>query len=92
VRALLDDPAVSEDDDAAGLADRRQAVGDDDRRAPGEQAAQAVLDLAIGVQVDVRRRLVEDQDAGVGRERAREGDELALPRGELGPRSPTCVS
>ena len=38
---------------------------------------------ALGVQVDVRRRLVEDQDARVGDERAREGDELALAGGEL---------
>ena len=66
-----------------GLADRRQPVGDDDRGAAGEQAAQAVLDPALGVEVDVRRRLVEDQDPRVGDERARERDELALAGREL---------
>src|SRR3954453_20911848 len=48
VGSLLDDLAVFEHDDPAGLADRRQAVGDDDRRAACEQAPQAVLDLALG--------------------------------------------
>ena len=67
----------------AGLADRGQAVGDDDRGAAGEQAPQPVLDRALGVQVDVRRRLVEDEDARVGDERAGEGDELPLAGGEL---------
>ena len=83
MRALLDDPAVLEHDDAPGLADRRQPVGDDDRGAAGQQPPQAVLDAALGVQVDVRGRLVEDEDARVGDERAGEGDELALAGGEL---------
>ncbi len=39
--ALLGDAAVVEDDDPAGVADRREAVGDDDRGAAGEQPAQA---------------------------------------------------
>ena len=83
MRALLDDPAAVEHDDSAGLADRRQAVGDDDRRASGEQAAQARLDAPLRVEVDVRGRLVEDQDARVGDERAGERDELALAGRQL---------
>ena len=66
-----------------GLADRRQAVGDDDRRAAGQQPAQALLDAALGVQVDVRGRLVEDQDPRVGDQRAGERDQLALAGREL---------
>ena len=81
--ALLDDEAVVQDDDPAGLADRRQAVRDDDRGAAGEQAAQALLDRRLGVEVDVRGGLVEDQDAGVGDEGAGERDQLALAGGEL---------
>ena len=50
---------------------------------PGEQPPQALLDARLGVQVDVRRRLVEDEDPRVGDQRAREGDELALARREL---------
>src|SRR5215210_1013707 len=83
VAATLDDAPAVQDDDLAGLADRRQPVGDDDRRATGEQAAQPLLDPALRVEVDIRRRLVEDEDPRVGDERAREGDELALARREL---------
>ena len=83
VRALLDDPAVVEHDDLPGAADRRQAVGDHDRRAPGEQPPHALLDPALGVDVDVRGRLVEHEDPRVGDQRARERDELALAGREL---------
>jgi hypothetical protein len=61
-----------------------------DGGAPHEQPAEAVLDAALGVEVDVGGGLVEDEDAGVGDERAGEGDQLALAGGEL--RSPTSVS
>ena len=37
VQAALDDAAVLEDDDQVGVADRREAVGDDERRPAGEQ-------------------------------------------------------
>ena len=83
MRALLGDAAVLEHDDAPGLADRREAVRDHDRRAPGEQAAQALLDARLGVQVDVRGGLVEHEDARVGDQRAREGDQLALAGRQL---------
>ena len=72
-----------EDDDPAGLADRRQPVRDDDRRAPGEQPPQPGLDAPLGVQVDVRGRLVEDEDPRVGDQRAGEREELALAGREL---------
>ena len=55
---------------------------------PGEQRAQRELDAPLGSDVDARGRLVEDEDARVGEESAREGDELALaerePRAALG--------
>ena len=82
VRSVLDDPAVVEHDDEVGAADRREPVGDDERRSPGEQPAQAALDPPLGADVDRRRRLVEDEDARVGEQRAREGDELALAERE----------
>ena len=75
--------AVLEHDDAPGLADGREPVGDHDRRAAGQQPPQAALDPALGVDVDVRGGLVEHEDARVGDQRAREGDELALAGREL---------
>ena len=65
-----------------GAADRRQAVGDDERRPADEQPPQRGLDLPLGADVDRRGRLVEDEDPRVGEQRAREGDELALPERE----------
>ena len=49
---------------------------------PCEQAAQRALDLPLGADVDRARRLVEDQDARVGEERARERDQLPLAERE----------
>ena len=49
-----------------------------DRGAPGQQPAHADLDLALGVQVDVGGGLVEDQDARIDQQCARDADALAL--------------
>ena len=82
MRSLLDDLAVLEDDDQVGVADRRQAVRDDERGPAVQQAAERVLDLPFGADVDRARRLVEDQDPRVGEQRPRERDELALAERE----------
>ena len=66
------------------LADRGEAVGDHDRGATRQQAAQALLDAGLGVQVHIGGGLVEDQDAGVGDQGTREGEQLALTGRELG--------
>ena len=57
-------------------------MGDHEGRAAGEQALQPALDHPLGADVDGRRRLVEDQDARIGEQRPREGDELPLPERE----------
>ena len=72
------DRAVLEHDDLVGQRDRRQAVGDDERRAARHHLAQRELDLLLGRGVDRRGRVVEDQDARVGQQRARDRDALAL--------------
>ena len=83
--ALLDDPAVVEEDDQVGdLAGEADLVGDDDQRraGPGE-----VLDdgehLADQFRVERRRRFVEQDDAGLERERPGDRDPLLLAAGEL---------
>ena len=72
------------DEDLVGAADRREAVGDDDRRAAAQQPVERVLDQDLGRPVDVRGRLVEDQDARVGEQRARDRDQLTLAGGQAG--------
>ena len=49
---------------------------------PGEQPAEASLDAPLGADVDGGGRLVEDEDARIGEERAGERDELALAERE----------
>ena len=80
-----DDAAVVEHDDLVGERDRREAVGDDDRRPAAHRLAQAVADLRLGRRVDRRGRVVEDQDSRVDDERARDRDALALAAGERDP-------
>ena len=50
---------------------------------PASRRRRPVLDAPLGVQVDVRGRLVEDEDPRVGDQRAGERDELALAGREL---------
>ena len=78
VRALRGDAPVLHHDHAVGERDRRQAVGDHERRAALHHLAQRALDLALGGGVDARGRVVEDQHARVGDDRARDRDALAL--------------
>ena len=61
---------------------------------PASRRRRPCLDPALGVEVDVRGRLVEDEDARVGDQRAGEGDELALAGRELRRRArrPRCRS
>ena len=58
--AALNDPAVLEHEDLVGAADGGETVGDDDRRAAGEQPVERALDQDLGRPVDVGSRLVED--------------------------------
>ena len=80
--AALDDPPVVDDEDLVGVAHGGQAVGDDDDGAPGRQAGQGGVDVALGGRVGLGGGLVQDQDRGVLEVGARQGDALALPAGE----------
>src|SRR5439155_26207128 len=60
--AALDDLSVLDDEDLVRAADGRQAVRDDDRGAAVEQPVERLFDQHFGRPVDVRRRLVEDED------------------------------
>ena len=70
-------PAL-EHDDLVGQRDGGEAVGDDERRAPGHHLAQRRLDRLLRRGVDGRGGVVEDEDARVGQQRAGDGDALAL--------------
>ena len=86
-RALRDDRALLHRDDVVGVAAGQVEVvqHDDDRlaRLPVE-VGQQVEQLDLVVDVEERRRLVQQQQVGVLRERHRDPHPLALPAGELG--------
>src|SRR5579883_1796948 len=80
----LDDASTLKHDDPIGRAYRTQPVGDDDRCTPLEKQAESLLDPNLGLGVDVRGRLIQNQDARIGQERAGKGEELALTSREIG--------
>ena len=58
-------------------------MGDDDDRAVLDDAAHVALDDPLALVVERRGRLVENENARIGRERAGDGDALSLPAGEV---------
>ena len=82
---MRDDAPVVEHDDLVGERDRRQPVGDDDRRPVAHDLAQPGADLRLGRGVDGRGRVVEDEDARIDQERAGDRDPLPLPARERDP-------
>ena len=82
MRAALDDLAALEHQDLIRAPNRRQPVRDDERRAALAQRPQAVLNQRLALAVEARRRLVEQQDARIGEDRARDRHALALAAGQ----------
>src|SRR5262249_36237436 len=82
VRADLDDLAAFEDDDAAGVPDGAQAVGDDEAGAALHEFEERALDERFALGIEVAGGFVEDQDARVGEDGAGDGDALLLAAGE----------
>src|SRR5262249_36590229 len=78
VRAALDDLAALEHQNLNCAADGREAVRNDERRAAAAQRPQAVLNERLALAVEARGRFVEQQDARVRENRARDRDALAL--------------
>src|SRR5439155_23432943 len=78
VRASLNDFTLLEHQNLVGAAYRRQPVRDDERRPPLPRRAQSVLNEHLAFAVQARRRFVENQDARVRQNRARDGDALPL--------------
>src|SRR5699024_9951957 len=84
VAAALDDAALFQDDDAVGVADGGQPVGDDEGGAAVHQAVHAGLDHRLGAGVDGAGGLVQDQHRRVGHRRPGNGQQLALALGQVG--------
>ena len=78
MRADLDDAAAVEHDDLVGVAHGREPVRDRDRRPPLGEPLERLLHRALGLRVERRGRLVEDEDRRVAQDRPRDRDALLL--------------
>ena len=82
MRTLLAQPAFVENQNAVGVLNRAEPVRDDQRGAALEQTIERFANHDFGLGVHARCRFVENQEAGIVRERARETDQLALSHGK----------
>ena len=83
VRAPFDNAALLHHDDAVGAGDRRESMGDDERRTPLHQAFHRLLDHPLAFGVQSARRLVEDQVRRVLEYGAGNREPLPLSAGKL---------
>ena len=80
--AALDDAAALEHQDAGGVADGGEPVGDHEGGAVLHHLGQRGLHLGLGERIEGAGRLVEDEDRRILEQRARDRQALALAAGE----------
>jgi hypothetical protein len=92
VLADLDDSAAIHDDEPVGAPQGREPVGDGDGGAAADQVVERALDLELGLGIDGRGRLVQDENFRIDQQGA--GDEMRWrsPPESDWPRSPTSES
>ena len=79
---LLNDLAITNDDDPIRITDGRQAVGDDKTGTSLHQAQQGFLDPRLGARVHAGGGFIEDEDAWISKNSAGDGEQLALSLSE----------
>ena len=82
VRAALDDFAVFDHQNAVGILDGGQAVGNDDGRAPLDDPVDGGLDARLGERIDGGGGLVQNEQAWIAQNSPGEGNQLLLARGQ----------
>ncbi len=92
MRAALDDVPLFEHGDMVGIGDGRQAVTHDDHRTSAPRFAQVLENLRLGMGVDRRQRIVEQQQRRIREQRPGDRDPLALAARQGDAFSPTGVS
>ena len=76
--SALDDAAVLQNDDQVGVADGREAVGDDQGSTPTHQARECVLDEPLAFRVEGGSGFVEDEQGRILEHGPGDGDALPL--------------
>jgi len=74
--------SVSENQDQVSPADLGQPVGDDQGSTPTGCSKDRFLDLIFGGAINCAGRIIQDKDARIGQEGARQGQPLPLTTGE----------
>ncbi len=85
MRALLLDAILGEHDDALGVTDRGQAVGDDEHGALAAQSFERIADGLFTFVVEGAGGFIKNNDGRVFEEHARDAEALLLPTGQLYP-------
>src|SRR5216683_4563059 len=80
--ALVDQFAPPQHQYLVGPAYLRETMGDQQGRAPLQEAADRLLDLVFGGAVNRAGRVVQDEDARISQQGARNGDALPLSAGK----------
>src|SRR5207253_5749600 len=83
VRAALDDHALLEHDNLVGADDRREPMRDHERGAVARYPIKRILDFLLGMAVERRGGLVEQQDRRTFENGAGDGDALLLAAGKF---------
>jgi len=78
------DRSLVEHQNAIGAANRRQTMRDDERSAAASQPGKRVEDGALRHGIELRGRLVEDEDRCILQKGARDAETLALTSGHAG--------
>src|ERR1700738_220791 len=78
VRRAVDGPAVFQDEDLVAIDQGRQAMRNDHHRPAARDAKQIGVQQRLALGIERASRLVEDEDARIGDQRAR--DRKQLPR------------
>ena len=80
--AVLDQAAALDGDDAIGHPQRGEPMRDDEHRSALRDLRHVLLNDALALVVERACRLVENQDARIGNQRAGDGDALPLAAGQ----------
>jgi len=83
MRTALDDPVIIDYQHQIGVANCAQAVRNDKRGTPLQQAQQSLLNLQFGASIDAAGGFVQNQDAGICQYGAGNRQQLPLALAEI---------
>src|SRR6476661_4158069 len=83
MRTAFDDSTAFHDKNLLGAPNGGEAMGDHKGSPAAHQITQSFLNERLGFGIEAGSRFIENQDARIGKNRARDGDTLLLPAGKF---------